>query len=162
MPPPLLADLEAINLDETCLTREEIYERLPHRYEFELLDGVCHVDEAKKVIVAYRDVTADDWWIRGHVPGRPLFPGVLMLEMAAQLSAVMAKLLGGFDGFIAFGGVDQCKFRETVTPPARFYLISAGADYRKRRIVSNTQGVVDGRMIFEARITGMLLPDGAV
>jgi 3-hydroxyacyl-[acyl-carrier-protein] dehydratase len=158
MPPPLLADLDTIDLDDTCLTREQIYERLPHRFEFMLLDGICHIDEARKILVAYRDIKPDDWWFRGHVPGRPLLPGVLMLEMAAQVSAVMAKLLGGFDGFIAFGGIDKCKFREVVTAPARFYLISAGSDYRKRRIISDTQGVVNGRLIFEARITGMMLP----
>lgn len=162
MPPPLLADLGAIDLTKTCLDRDEIYRRLPHRYEFMLLDGVCHIDEEKKLIVAYHDVKPDHWWVRAHVPGRPLLPGVLMLEMAAQVSAVMAKLVGGFDGFIAFGGVDRCKFRETVSPPARFYLLSAGTEYRKRRIVSDTQGVVEGRMIFEARITGMMLPEGRV
>ncbi len=159
MPPPLLINLEEIDLQQVCLTQEEVYERLPHRHEFALLHGLCHIDLEAKNAVAYRDISADDWWFRGHVPGRPLLPGVLMLEMAAQLSALLAKLIGGHAGFVAFGGVDQCKFREAVVAPCRLYLLAAGTEYRKRRITSETQAVVDGKLIYEARITGMMMRD---
>ena len=84
-------------------------------------------------------------------------PGVLMLEMGAQLSALCAKLIGGQESFIAFGGVDKCKFREAVTPPARIYLIAVARELRPRRIISDVQGIVDGKLIFEAEITGMPL-----
>ena len=157
MPPPLLIDLNSIDLHQARLTQEEVYERLPHRYEFMLLHGICHVDHEKQAIVGYRDVGPDDWWFRGHVPGRPLLPGVLMLEMAAQVSAVMTKLMGGSQGFLAFGGVDKCKFREAVTPGTRLYLLCVAEEIRPRRVVSETQGVVDGRVIFEARITGLIM-----
>ena len=156
MPPPFLVDLQQLDLDRVCLTKGEIYERLPHRFEFRLLDGVCLVDLEGQRIVAYADIRTEDWWVRGHVPDRPLLPGVLMLEMAAQASAVLAKLQGT-NAFIGFGGVDDCKFRETVVPPARLYIIGVGVDYRPRRIVSDTQGVMDGKLVFEARITGLTL-----
>lgn len=161
MPPPLLFDLDQIDLSQTCLTQEQIYQHLPHRHEFMLLENVCYVDCAARQIVAYRDIRPGDWWFRGHVPGRPLLPGVLMLEMAAQLSAVLAKLIGDYDGFIGFGGIDQCKFRDTVVAGQRLYLICVGSGYRPRRIISETQGVVEGKIIFEARITGMILPPRA-
>jgi 3-hydroxyacyl-[acyl-carrier-protein] dehydratase len=157
MPPPLLIDLAEVDLHRVELTRQEIYRHLPHRFDFEVLDGVCLTDFERRRVVAFADVRPDAWWVRGHVPGRPLLPGVLMLEMAAQTCAVMAKLLGN-ESFIAFGGVEECKFRETVVPPARLYILGVGRDYRPRRIVSDTQGVVDGKMIFEARITGLTLP----
>lgn len=156
MPPPLLIDLQQLDLDRVCLTKEEIYKRLPHRFEFRLLDGVCMVDLERQRIVAYADIRSEDWWVRGHVPNRPLLPGVLMLEMAAHASAVLAKIQGN-DTFIGFGGVDNCKFRETVVPPARLYIIGVGVDYRPRRIVSDTQGVMDGKLVFEARITGLTI-----
>lgn len=156
MPPPLLMDLQRLDLDRVCMTKDEIYKRLPHRFEFRLLDGVCMVDLEGQRIVAFADIREDDWWVRGHVPNRPLLPGVLMLEMAAHASAVLAKLQGN-DTFIGFGGVDDCKFRETVVPPARLYIIGVGVDYRPRRIVSDTQGVMDGKLVFEARITGLTL-----
>ncbi|HEX9785851.1 MAG TPA: hypothetical protein VGA56_24375, partial [Opitutaceae bacterium] len=63
------------------------------------------------------------------------------------------------DEFIGFGGVDDCKFREAVKPPARLYLLCRALDYRPRRILSATQGVIDGRLVFEATITGLTLRD---
>jgi len=157
MPPPLLIDLEQIDLDRVCLTKDEVYQRLPHRFEFRVLDGVCMVDAQGRRIVAYADIRPDDWWVRGHVPSRPLLPGVLMLEMAAQACAVLAKTLGS-DAFIGFGGVENCKFRETVAPPARLYILGVGVEHRARRIISDTQGVVNRKLIFEARVTGLPLP----
>lgn len=156
MPPPLLIDLQQLDLNRVCLTKDEIYERLPQSFEFRLLDGVCMVDLEGQRIVAYADIRSEDWWVRGHVPHRPLLPGVLMLEMAAHASAILAKLQGN-DTFIGFGGVDDCKFRETVVPPARLFILGVGVDYRPRRIVSDTQGVMDGKLVFEARITGLTI-----
>jgi 3-hydroxyacyl-[acyl-carrier-protein] dehydratase len=157
MPPPLLIDLDTVDVDRVLLTREEIYERLPHRFEFMLLDGICMLDQAAKRLVAYADLRTDDWWVRGHVPGRPLLPGVLMLEMAGQASAVAAALLTACEGFIGFGGVNDCKFREAVVPPARMHIICMAQDTRPRRVVSLTQGVIGGRVIFEAKIIGLAL-----
>ena len=157
MPPPLLIDLTQVDLDRTCLTRRKIYERLPHAFEFQLLDGLCLLDRDRKLAVAYADIDSESWWVRGHIPGRPLLPGVLMLEMAAQSSAILAGALGGHDAFVGFGGIDRCKFRETVVPPARLYILCTSVEYRPRRVISDTQGVVDARLIFEARITGMTL-----
>lgn len=157
MPPPLLINLAGVDLDRVVLTREQIYEQLPQRFEFMLLDGVCLVDRETARIVAYSDIRPDAWWVRGHVPGRPLLPGVLMLEIAAQASAVAARLLAGNEGFIGFGGLERCKFRETVVPPARLYILCASQELRPRRIASNTQGVVDGKLVFEAQITGLAL-----
>lgn len=157
MPPTLLLDVSRLDLDQVVLTQAQIYERLPHRHEFMLLGGMCHLDLESKQIITYRDIQPDDWWFRGHVPGRPLLPGVLMLEMAAQTAALMAKLVGGIDAFVGFGGVDNCKFREPVTAPARLLLLGRAVELRNRRVICDTQGVVDGRLIFEARITGMTM-----
>ncbi len=160
MPPRLLIDLEKVNANNVLHAREDIYGKLlPHGFEFQLLDGVSHVDRERKEIVAFADLRTDAWWVRGHVPGRPLLPGVLMLEMAAQACAVGTKLLTECSEFIAFGGVDQCKFRSTVIPPARLYLLCRAVDVRARRSLSTAQGVVDGRLVFEATITGMTLTE---
>lgn len=159
MPPPLLIDLDRVDLAALRLTRAQIYEEyLPHRHEFMVLDGVCCADPSTQALVAYADITPHAWWVRGHVPNRPLLPGVLMLEMAAQASAVGARILAGIEGFIGFGGVEKCKFRETVEPTSRLYLVSVAQSLRPRRIISKTQGIVDGRLVFEADITGLILP----
>ena len=156
MPPPLLIDLDSVDLSAVAVTKSKIYELLPHRHEFQVLDGVCMYDVPGQRIVTYADITSQDWWVKAHVEGRPLLPGVLMLEMAAQSAAVLAKLAGNTE-FLGFGGVEQCKFRDTVVPPARLYLLCVGVDYRSRRIISNTQGVRDGRLVFEAQITGLTI-----
>ena len=95
MPPPLVIDLQEVDLNRVLLTREEIYEQIPHRFEFRLLDGVCMLDRPNKRIITYADIRTDDWWVRGHIPNRPLLPGVLMLEMAGQTAALAeAKITG--------------------------------------------------------------------
>ena len=157
MPPPMLIDLQEVDLGHTLLDRDAIYAHLPQRFEFEVLDGVCMVDRERHYLVAFADVKPDDWWVRGHLPNRPLLPGVLMLEMAGQVAALGAKLTADIDAFVAFGGVEDCRFRETVVPPTRLYLLCVGTEYRSRRVSSRTQGVIDGRIVFEAKMIGVTM-----
>lgn len=157
MPPPLLVDFDQVDVENVYLSKKQIYEYLPHAFEFQLLDTICHFDREAQCVVARINIPTDMWWVRGHVPGRPLLPGVLMLEMAAQTSAILAKSMSSIDGFIGFGGVEHCKFRESVTPPAQLYISCVAREHRSRRIVSDTQGICNGKMVFEAQITGMLM-----
>ncbi|MHC4063512.1 MAG: 3-hydroxyacyl-ACP dehydratase FabZ family protein [Planctomycetota bacterium] len=161
VPPPLLYDLSKVDLQQIIFTREQIYDRLPQRFEFMQLNGVIHVDRDAKVAIAYRDVREDEWWVRGHVPGRPIFPGILMLETGAQLAAFVTAILRDYTGFVGFGGVDDCKFRGAVTPPARIYMICHLTESRARRIKGDCQAVVDEAVVFEAQITGLQIPGAA-
>jgi 3-hydroxyacyl-[acyl-carrier-protein] dehydratase len=107
------------------------------------------------IFAGYHDLTVDAWWVRGHIPGRPLFPGVLMIEVAAQLASVMTHSFLPGDRFIGFGGVSEVKFRGAIEPPARFLVIGKAIELRSRRTVCQAQGFVNGTMVFEAAITGM-------
>jgi 3-hydroxyacyl-[acyl-carrier-protein] dehydratase len=155
MPPALLIDLAAIDLTHMVVDKSEILNMNPQRHEFEQLDGIVHIDMDKQVVVGLRDIRADEWWTRGHIPGRPLFPGVLMIEAAAQLAGFFGKRALGMDRFVGFGGVDKVKFREAVVPPARMYILAHAVEIRPRRIICDVQGVVDGRLAFEGQITGV-------
>lgn len=155
MPPPLLVDLSTIDLNKIVIPKVEILEENPQRYEFEQLDAIVHLDVASQVMVGLRDIKADEWWVRGHIPGRPLFPGVLMIEAAAQLAGLFGKRVLGDVDFIGFGGVDKVKFREAVVPPARMYILAKTVEVRRRRIICDVQGVVNGRLVFEGQITGV-------
>jgi 3-hydroxyacyl-[acyl-carrier-protein] dehydratase len=159
MPPPLLYDLARLDPDKVLYDRAFIYERLPQSHEFALLDGVLTHDRAADLCVAYHDCRADGWWTRGHIPGRPIFPGVLQLEAAAQVVAFSTRYVDGLDCFVAFGGVEDCRFREAVYPPSRIIFISKIRENRPRRVIGDVQGVVDGRMVFHARITGLAFPN---
>jgi 3-hydroxyacyl-[acyl-carrier-protein] dehydratase len=162
MPPPLLYDLAQVDLDRVLYDRKFIYDRLPHDYEFRQLDGLCHVDEEARTGIAFRDVRPDEWWCRGHIPGNPIFPGILQLESAAQLAAFFSRSRKGHKGFIAFGGVENCKFRDAVIPPTRIYYICKLIKDQPRRVICETQGVVNGLLVFEATITGLAMPSHEV
>jgi 3-hydroxyacyl-[acyl-carrier-protein] dehydratase len=155
MPPPLLFDLSELDLSRVVVSKEQVYEVLPHRHEFALVDGILYLDNETRRFVGFKDAQPDDWWTRGHIPGRPLLPGVLMIEIGAQLASYFAQSYLGDDRFWGFAGVDGVKFRDAVTPPSRFYVLGIGLEIRRRRMVCQVQGVVDGTMVFEARITGM-------
>lgn len=157
MPPLPLIDLEQVDLSVVRMRKVDIYGLLPHRHEFELLDGVCHIDKNARSIVTFSDIREDAWWVRGHIPGQPLLPGVLMLEMAGHAASLLAKLLSPSESFIGLAGVDRAKFRDTITPPGRLYVIAVSAEQRPRRIVCQCQGVSEGKLIFEARVTGIVL-----
>lgn len=156
MPPP--AVLDVMNLDPAALiySQAEIYARLPQDHEFRQLHGILHLDIEAGTAAAFRDVRADEWWCRGHLPGRPIFPGILMLEAAAQLCAFIRTAMSPDDtGFMGFGGVDVAKFRMAVTPPAQIIMTCKVIEQRSRRFVSDTQAYVGGTLAFEGRITGM-------
>ncbi len=155
MPPPLLFDPPTVDPDHTVFGRDEIYRRLPQRHEFELLDGVSFLDRDKLQLIAFANIEESAWWAKGHIPGRPLLPGVLMLEMAAHAASILAIEVTGYKAFLAFGGVDKCKFREAVPPPARLDILCLSGELRSRRFVSETQGLVDGKLVFSARVTGL-------
>jgi 3-hydroxyacyl-[acyl-carrier-protein] dehydratase len=96
--------------------RDVIEEILPHREPFLLLDEVTVLEPGRRVI-ATRDVREDDWWFRGHFPGRPVMPGVLIVEAMAQAGAVAVLVEEENRGRIAFfAGIDQCRFKRVVEP----------------------------------------------
>lgn len=155
MAPPLLVDLSKLDLERVEIPIEEIRKVNPHRYEMEQLSGVIHLDAAAGQIVAFKEVRPDEFWVRGHIPGRPLLPGVLMVEAAAQMCSFYYKRVQEDPRFLGFGGVDGVKFRGQVVPGDRLLLLGQAVEIRNRRAVFDTQGVVGDRMVFEARITGM-------
>jgi len=155
MAPALLVDLAKLDLDRIVMPIEEIRRLIPHRYEMEQLTAVIHLDPEAGHIVAIKDVRDDEFWVRGHIPGRPLLPGVLMIEAAAQMCSVYFKKVSEDPRFLGFGGVDGVKFRGQVVPGDRLLLLGRAVEIRSRRAVFDTQGVVGDRLVFEARITGM-------
>ncbi|NOX57580.1 MAG: beta-hydroxyacyl-ACP dehydratase [Planctomycetes bacterium] len=155
MPPPLLIESDRFTNVKDLYTHEEIYALMPHKHEFALLDGVSLFDRDIGIAVAYHECKSDGWWVRAHVPGRPIFPGVLQLECSAQLIAFYSRYADGCDGFIVFSGVEGCRFREAVIPPCRLYILAQMIEDRPRRVKANVQGIVDGRIVFQAVVAGM-------
>jgi 3-hydroxyacyl-[acyl-carrier-protein] dehydratase len=154
MPPQLLFDISKIDLEQVLFDQQGVREANPQRGDMEQLNAIVFADGSKGQILGYKDVRADEFWVEGHIPGRPLLPGVLMIESAAQLASFYTRRYVGWKGFIGFGGVDECKFRMQVLPGCRMYLLGLKVWERHRRIACKVQGLVNGSVAFETQITG--------
>jgi 3-hydroxyacyl-[acyl-carrier-protein] dehydratase len=157
MPPPLLVDLTDIDLEHVLAGPDEIRKRNSHRFEMELLDAVVHYDPENGAIVGFHEAHEDDFWVRGHIPGRPLMPGVLMVEAAAQLCSYYYKDQHPDVPFFGFAGIHDVHFRNTVSPGQRLVLIGRKKEFKRRRATFEAQGVVDGKLAFQATIIGMIV-----
>ncbi len=160
MPPPLLFDLSTIDLEaKPIFDKEDICKVNPQRFEMQQLDGILWYDKDNYLILGYKEVTENEFWIRGHIPGRPLMPGVIMVEAGAQLSSFFLKQVFQEKGFIGFAGIEGTKFRLTVEPGQRLYLLGHITKYKRRKrstlVTTDVQGVVEGAIAFEAIVTGM-------
>lgn len=160
MPPPLLFDLSSIDLQaEPVFDRKAICEVNPQRFEMQHLDGILWYNKEKRLILGYKDVTEDEFWIRGHIPGRPLMPGVIMIEAAAQLASFFMKWIYELEGFVGFAGINSAKFRSVVEPGQRLFLLGHITKFKRRKetahVTTSVQGVVNGSIVFEAAISGM-------
>lgn len=160
MPPPLFFDLSQIDLNaKPIFDKEDICNVNPQRYEMQQLDGVIWYDKEQKLILGYKDITENEFWIRGHIPGRPLMPGVIMVESAAQLASFFMKKIYNEEGFIGFAGIESAKFRLTIEPGQRLYLLGHIIKYKKKkritRVTTGIQGVIDGKIAFETSVSGM-------
>jgi 3-hydroxyacyl-[acyl-carrier-protein] dehydratase len=101
---------------QTTLGREQIEAILPHRDPFLLIDEVVELEPGARV-VARKRVRGDEWWFAGHFPGRPVMPGVLIVEAMAQAGAVAVLSQEENRGRIAFfGGIDGVRFKRIVEP----------------------------------------------
>ncbi len=157
MPPKPLIDLSKIDLTHVEAGIEKIRELNPQRYEMEQLHGIIMMDTDEGVIVGYKDVREDEFWVRGHIPGRPLMPGVLMCEAAAQLSGYYFYSVLGKDRFLGFGGLEDVKFRGEVVPGDRLILAGRKLDLRTRRATFACQGFVEDKLVYEGTIIGIAM-----
>jgi len=159
MPSALLTDIAAIDINNVAFDKEKIRSLIPHRYEMEQIDAVLKFDQENRLIVGLKNVRPDEFWVRGHIPGRPLLPGVLMVEASAQLASVLSCLLGisQDDKFMGFSGIDKVKFRGTVIPGDKLIIIIKCTELNKRRAIFDMQAVANGKMVLEGVITGMMI-----
>lgn len=157
MPPQSFIDVSKINQNNILVDKAGIYDVLPHRYEFQQLNGIYMVDKEQGIIVGFREVREDEFWCRGHIPGRPIFPGVLMIETAAQLVGYYVTSESPDAGFMGFAGVQDVKFRGQVVPGDRVIMVGKMMENTSRRCRGATQAFVNGKQVFEGIITGMWL-----
>lgn len=104
-------------MTELPIDIKKIFEILPHRYPFLLVDRVIEADLDERRIVGQKNVTINEQFFQGHFPDAPIMPGVLLLEALAQTGGILAHLLGKDQGKIAvLLKIDEAKFRSPVKP----------------------------------------------
>jgi len=154
MPPTFLFDISGLDLNQVAFDKEFIRQAIPQRGAMEHLDSIVWADGEKGEIVGLKEVRDDEFWVPGHIPGRPLLPGVIMIEAGAQLSAFYANQFEKWKGFMGFGACDEVRFRAQVPPGKKMYILGKKLWVRRNIFASAVQGVVDGNICFEAKITG--------
>ncbi|HEY2250375.1 MAG TPA: 3-hydroxyacyl-ACP dehydratase FabZ family protein [Planctomycetaceae bacterium] len=157
MPPRALYDLSTIDFSRPIFDIEAIRRVNPQRNQMEQLTAVVSIDTVNHGLVGYKDITEDEFWVPGHMPGFPLMPGVVMCEAAAQLAGFYAskfKLLGG--DFVGFGGMDEIRFRAPVFPNCRLVLMARMKELRpNRRAKFDFQGLVKDQIVFTGNMIGV-------
>lgn len=140
---------------ELPLTHQIIKTLLPHRYPFLLVDRVTEI-EPGTAIVGYKNVSANEELFNGHFPGQAIFPGVLICEALAQVSAILGYATTGNrpeDGYLyLFAGLDQVKFKRQVVPGDQLVLKSTLVSQRRGMFKFSCLAEVDDAVVATAEI----------
>lgn len=155
--PALLFDISNIDLNQVAVSREKVGEYNPQCGDMRQLDHVIWLNEDASAAVGLKTVRENEFWVPGHIPGRPLLPGVLMIEAAAQLSSVLYRCRFREGRFIGFTRCDDVAFRGQVVPGDDLYLLAKEVEFRPRKFTCAAQGLVRGSIVFEATVTGMVM-----
>jgi len=156
---PSLVDVDALDLTKILYGKDMIRRYCKQRGRLEMLDGIVHQDPTTGVIIGFHDIRADAWWASDHIPGRPIFPGVLLAEGAAQLCSFdflhRHPQLGG--KFIGFAGLDDTRFRGLVEPGVRLFWVGKEHRVRSSMFTYKAEGFVGKTLIFETQVMGTVL-----
>jgi 3-hydroxyacyl-[acyl-carrier-protein] dehydratase len=135
---------------------DEILTLIPHRYPFLLVDRIVEF-ELEKRIVGIKNVTFNEPFFPGHFPGKPIMPGVLIIEALAQTGGILAfKSFPNLKGDVRFVGIDNARFRRPVTPGDQLKLELEVVKHRREIWVFDAQAHVDGKKVAEAQIMATL------
>lgn len=139
------------------LNKKEIEKIIPQRDPFLMIDEVEEIIEGESA-VAYKNVSAEEWYFKGHFPGNPIMPGVLIAESLAQTGAVAILSMEENKGKNAlFGGIDKMKFKKMVVPGDRLKL-EVKIIKRKGPIgVGEAIASVDGKVAAKGELTFALV-----
>ena len=158
MKPPIV-DFSEFSFDNVVADQAAIFELNPHRFELALLDGILLVDDVRAV--GYYNVPEEPFWMRGHFPGRPLMPGVLICEVAAQLTSYLATRNGiRGDAVIGLAGLSNVRFRAQVKPGDQLtVMVNTLKSRMGAMIVTEYQVFVGETLASEGEIKGVAISE---
>lgn len=142
---------QSVAQEKTTFSIEEIHRLLPHRYPFALVDRIIDFVPGK-MAVGIKNVTFNEPQFQGHFPGRPIMPGVLIIEAMAQVGGiVLTQIPDCPDGLFMFAGIDKVRFRRPVVPGDQLVMTVELITVKRRRF---------GKMQGRAEVDGQLVAEG--
>jgi 3-hydroxyacyl-[acyl-carrier-protein] dehydratase len=132
----------------------EILKLLPHRYPFVMVDRILEMIVGQH-IVGLKNVTMNEPYFQGHFPGRPVMPGVLILEGMAQVGGIMAycespESIG--NKLLFFAGIDKARFRRPVVPGDQLFFTLEMLKKKRGVTIMSAKAEVDGKIVAEAEL----------
>src|SRR5690606_26896588 len=132
---------------------QQIFQYLPHRFPFLLVDRVVEYEERKRII-GLKNVTINEPFFVGHFPGHPIMPGVLIIEAMAQVGGLllMDSIENPEEKIVLFMALDKVKWRRPVTPGDQIRFEVEVLQIRARTARMKGLGIVDGQIVAEAEM----------
>ncbi|BHH82898.1 3-hydroxyacyl-ACP dehydratase FabZ [Desulforhopalus sp. 52FAK] len=132
----------------------EILKLLPHRYPFVMVDRILSLEMGKE-IVGLKNVTINEPFFQGHFPGRPVMPGVLILEGMAQVGGIMAfyanpEAIG--NKLLFFAGIDKARFRKPVVPGDQLIFTLELIKQKRSIMMMSAKATVDDQVVAQAEL----------
>ncbi|MEL6402639.1 MAG: 3-hydroxyacyl-ACP dehydratase FabZ [Leptolyngbyaceae cyanobacterium] len=144
--------VEAASSEKTTFTTEEIQQLLPHRYPFALVDRIIDYVPGEQA-TGIKNVTFNEPQFQGHFPGRPIMPGVLIVEAMAQVGGIVLTQLPGIDGLCMFAGIDKVRFRRPVVPGDQLVMTVNLLTVKRQRFGKmRARAEVDGQLVCEGEL----------
>lgn len=155
--PSVESESTAADNTPTILSVEEIHKLLPHRYPFALVDRIIEYVPSKRA-VGLKNVTFNEPHFQGHFPGRPLMPGVMIVEAMAQVGGIIMTQMPNLpDGLFIFAGIDKVRFRRPVVPGDQLILTAEVLRVKSRFGKIQGYAEVDGQRAAEGELLFSLL-----
>lgn len=132
-----------------------ILDLIPHRYPFVMVDKVLALDRENKTIEALKNVTINEPFFQGHFPGKPVMPGVLMIEGLAQAGCVLAFSIYSEnvgEKLAFFVGIDKARFRKQVGPGDQLIYKLTLLKEKRGIMVMDAKAYVDDKVVVQAEI----------
>ncbi|NJO39839.1 MAG: 3-hydroxyacyl-ACP dehydratase FabZ [Cyanobacteria bacterium CRU_2_1] len=151
------ADIDQEVIDRTSpsqvLAVEDIHRLLPHRYPFSLVDRIIKYVPGK-LAVGIKNVTINEPHFQGHFPGRPIMPGVLIVEAMAQVGGIVLVQMPDLpEGLFMFVGIDKVKFRRPVVPGDQLIMTMELLSVKRGRFSKmHGRAEVDNQLVTEGEL----------
>jgi 3-hydroxyacyl-[acyl-carrier-protein] dehydratase len=154
----IVPELDSDELQPSVLTIEDIHRLLPHRYPFSLVDRIIRYVPGKEA-VGIKNVSFNEPHFQGHFPGKPIMPGVLIIEAMAQVGGIVVTQMPDLPpGLFMFAGIDKVRFRRPVVPGDQLVMTVELLSVKARRFGKmHGRAEVDGQLAAEGLLTFSLV-----